>query len=112
MEQREVSMAEQLDAKLALNVMRRQDRLWQTAQGRTRWTEALGFLIALLLVASGLVLIGRNQGFREFFDANEGLGYVLLGVVSLGSFLWSHTQRQLNALLELVKRLELERSQR
>jgi hypothetical protein len=34
----------------------------------------------------------------------------VIGVALLGSFLWGQTQRQLNALLELVKRLELERS--
>lgn len=112
MEQREIFVADQVDAKLAINAMRRRDRLWRTAQGRTGWAELFGFLSALLLVAIGLIELGRSQGFREFLDAKDGLFFVLLGVVLLGGSLWSHTQRQINAVLELVKRLEVERSTR
>ena len=104
MNEQEISAVERLDAKLALRAMQRHDRLWRTAQGRVRWTEAVGFLAALVLVAIGL--------FLDVLNANQGLSAVILGIALLGSFLWSHTQRQLNALLELVKRLELERSQR
>ena len=112
MNEREISAVERLDAKLALRAMQRYDRLWQTAQGRVRWTEAVGFLAALVLLAIGLLQLSSDKGFLEVFTANKGLSLVVLGMASLGSFLWSHTQRQLNALLELVKRLELERSQR
>jgi hypothetical protein len=34
----------------------------------------------------------------------------VLGLVLLGSFLWSNSQRQSNAMLELLKRLEHDRS--
>jgi|SRR5690606_13108790 len=112
MDEQEISAVERLDAKLALRAMQRHDRLWRTAQGRMRWTEAVGFLPALGFVAIGLLELSRGKGFLEALAANKGLIFVVLGMSSLGSFLWSRTQRQLNALLELVRRLELERSQR
>jgi hypothetical protein len=110
MKHREISPAEQLDAKLAIRSMRRHEHLWRIAEGRMRWVEGLGLLLALLLVAVGLLQMFREPGFSELMRSSQGLGTVVIGVALLGSFLWGQTQRQLNALLELVKRLELERS--
>jgi hypothetical protein len=71
MEQREISPAERLDAKLALRAMRRHDELWRVAEGRTRWVEAAGLLLALVIVAVGLLQISRETGFVELVKRLE-----------------------------------------
>lgn len=40
----------------------------------------------------------------------RGIAYVVIGIVMLVSCLFTHRERQLNALIEIVKRLERDRS--
>jgi hypothetical protein len=51
--------------------MRRHDELWRVAEGRTRWVEAAGLLLALVIVAVGLLQISRETGFVELVKRLE-----------------------------------------
>jgi uncharacterized membrane protein len=104
MNEPEISSAAELDSVLRGRALRREAELRKVAAGHSfRWTEVLGFALALLLVLAGLV---------QYFDNGEGAIQVALGFALVASFLWSHMQRQLTALAELVKRLEGERGTR
>lgn len=106
----EVSAAEQLDAKLAIHSMRKQTQLWSIAEGSFGWRGAIALLLPLVLIAIGVAEVIQENGLADLVRDRSGALYVVLGLVLLGSFLWSNTQRQLNAMLELLKRLERERS--
>jgi hypothetical protein len=99
----EISTPEKLDVALSANSLRKHSQLWRVAKGGSfRWTEALGALLAFLLVAVGVVRLAE--------DTVSGLVFVVIGLAMMGFFAWSHIQRQLKALSEIVERLEQERS--
>jgi hypothetical protein len=100
----EVSTAEKLDAPLALGGVRKHARLWQVAEGHFGWSEAVGLLTAVLLVAFGLLEYGRSVGVAEFMRG--GIAFIASGLLLLISFQWSAAQRQRSALLELLRHLE------
>jgi hypothetical protein len=106
----EVSTAEHLDAKLALRSMRKHAELWKVAEGTMGWRGVVTLLPPVVLIAIGVAQLIQEKGLAELVREAGGAVYVLLGLVLLGSFLWSSTQRQLNAVLELMKRLENDRS--
>ena len=110
MKEHEVSTAERLDAKLTIRAMRKHDQLWRVAEGRMTWAESIGFLLPVVLIAIGLLQVSRDEGILDLVKNAGGAGYVALGLVLVGTFIWSHFQRQLNALRELLRRLERERS--
>ena len=109
MKQHAVSTAEHLDAKLTLHAMRKREQLRRIAEGRFGWRLSVILLPPVLLIAIGLTQLTREERLAEVMRETSGAVYVVLGVTLLVSFLWSYTQRQLNALLELVKRLEQDR---
>lgn len=97
----EISTPEQLDAALRASALRKHAQLWKVAEGRSfPWAEALGLACAVLFLA-----IGMARGFSQ--DAGGAI-QLALGVLMVATFVWSHMQRQLNALVEVVKRLERE----
>ena len=103
MTKHDISTPEELDTALSANALRRHDQLWKVAEGRSiRLVEALGLVSAVLLVAIGVV-----TGFSQ---NAVGAVQLALGVLLIGSFIWTHMQRQVNALAELVKKLEREQS--
>jgi hypothetical protein len=103
MKEHEISTPEQLDVSLSASALRKHVQLWKVAEGRSfRWAEALGLACAVLFLA-----IGIARGFSQ--DAG-GAVQLALGVLMVAGFIWSHMQRQLNALVEVVKRLEREHS--
>jgi hypothetical protein len=106
----EVSTAEHIDAKLAIHAIRKQAQIWKTAEGAVGWRGAVVLVLPLLLIAIGLAQLIQEEGIAALMRESSGGVYVVLGVVLFGSFLWSNTQRQLNAMLELLKRLERDRS--
>ena len=102
MKEHEISTPDDLDVALSANLLRKHSQLWKVAEGRSfRWTEALGLAIAVLLVAVGIA---------RFSEEASGTIQIAIGLALVASFIWSHMQRQLNALVELVKRLEDKRS--
>jgi hypothetical protein len=99
----EISTPEKLDVALGANSLRKHSQLWKAAKGRSfRWSEALGVSVAVLFLAMGIVPLTD--------DADAGLMFVILGVAIAGSVVFGHMQRQLSALVELLERLEHERS--
>jgi len=102
MKKREISTPEQLDVALSASALRKHSKLWRIAEGRSfRWAEALGLTVGVLFLAMELV--------RGFSEDSESTTLLALGVLMVGSFVWGHMQRQVNALVELVKNLESER---
>ena len=109
MKKPEVSIAEHLDAKLTLRAMEKQAQLWRIAEGRLGWRLGVALLPPVLLIAIGLTQLIQDAGLAGLMRKAPGAVYVVLGVALLVSFLWSASQRQLNALLEIVRRLESDR---
>lgn len=112
MKEREVTLAEQIDAKLTISAMRKRVQLWRIAEGRMRWGEGISFLAPLLLIGIGIARLAQEDGLMALLRESEtrGIAYVVIGIVMLVSCLFTHRERQLNALIEIVKRLERDRS--
>ena len=114
MKDREVTLEEQVDARLTINAMRKHAQLWRIVEGRARWTETIGFVVSVLLIGFGVVRLAQDHGLSGLFGESEipGLGYFLIGALMLVSFVAMHGQRQFSALVEIVKRLEQDREGR
>lgn len=108
MKDTDVSTPALLEARLAIGGMRKHAHLRKIAEGRFSWSESVGLIAAVLLVVIGLVQFGRLVGVTDFM--RSGVVFVVSGLVLLVSFFWSNVQRQQKALLELIKRLEPDRS--
>jgi|GEM_PF-3264760 phosphotransferase system glucose/maltose/N-acetylglucosamine-specific IIC component len=101
MNEHEISTPEQLDVALNAGAIRKRAQLWKIAEGRSlKWAEVIGFVCAVLFLA-----IGIARGFTQ--DASAAI-QLALGVLMVAAFFWSRMQRQLNALVEVVKSLERE----
>lgn len=95
MNEHEIATHSDLDVALSAHTLRRHSELWKVAEGRSfRWADGLLLLCALFLVVAGL---GAEVRATE---------QVVLGVGLIGAFVYGHMQRRVNAMAELVKRLE------
>jgi len=102
MKEHDISTPADLDVALSANTLRKHSQLWKVAEGRSfRWAEALGLVCAVLFVGIGVA---------RFAEQASGAIQIALGLAMLATFVWGHLQRQVNALAEIVKRLERERS--
>jgi hypothetical protein len=104
MEAQEISTPRDLDTALGANALRKRAQLWKVAEGRSfRWAEALGLAAGLLLVVIGASRFSEDAG---------GTVLLALGLAMAVGTVLGHLQRQLSALVEVVKRLERESSRR
>jgi hypothetical protein len=101
-----ISTAEKLDAKLTIRAMQDRLQLWRLAEGRFGWREIIVFLVPIVLITMGIAQLARDEGIVQLMLEAKGAGAIFLGLVFMALFMWNHTQRQLNALRHLVKRLE------
>lgn len=102
MTEHKISTPEELDVVLGANALRKHAQLWKVAEGRSfRWADALGLACAVPLVVISIAQLSPDAG---------GAIQLGLGLLMMASFVGSHMQRQLNALVELVKRLERDHS--
>jgi hypothetical protein len=100
----------QLDAQISLQEIREREKLWQLAQGRFGWRGAIGYLSPILLLVAAVSMISERNGLGEFMRERRGEMLFILAFTLLGFTLWANAQRQLTALVEIVKRLERSRS--
>lgn len=112
MNEQDIATPRDLDVALSANALRKHSQLWKVAEGRFfRWVDLLGLCCAALLLAIGLVgalRVADDSGGRE----QVGFFFAITATLMIALFLWTHMQRQLQALLELVKRLEQEALER
>ena len=112
MQEHDIATSSELDVALSAKQLRKHSQLWKVAEGRAfRWVDLLGLVCAILLFATGVIgafRIAGNSGGRE----QIALVFSIMATLMVAMFLWSHMQRQLQALLELVKRLEQEALER
>ena len=106
MTQHEIETPQDLDAAIRRQRASKHSQLWRVAEGRSfRWVDALGLLLAALLLGVSVV------GFKRVADDSSGMLFVALffalaAILMLATCLWGLMHRQVKALTELVKRLE------
>jgi hypothetical protein len=105
-----ISTAEKVDAKLTIRAMQDHLRLWKLAEGHFGWREIIVCLVPIVLITMGIAQLARDEGVVQLMQEAKGVGPIFLGLLFMVSFMWNHTQRQLNALRQVVKRLERDRS--
>jgi len=103
MKEHEISTPNDLDAALSGNALRRRSNLWKAAEGRSfLWRDAFSGVVAALLLVVGIT--------RFLEDPASGTIQIAIALVMVSVIIWGHLQRQVNALVELVKGLAQERS--
>jgi uncharacterized membrane protein YiaA len=92
----EISAPQEFDAALAGNAMRKREKLWKAAEGRSlRWSEFIAAIVGGLLALTGLYGIVVEQELVGAYQLAFGLS--LLGFSRL-----RHQQKQIDALREIV----------
>jgi len=97
MKEREITSETELDAALAGSKMRRREKLWKMAEGRSfRWPDVAG------LVCGGLLIV---VGIKGVFDeiGPTSVIYLVAGMFGFAGALYRHQQSQIDALRELLK---------
>lgn len=95
MNDRDISSREELDAALAGNAMRREEKLWKAAEGRTFvWGDVIGALLGGIVLAAGIY---------ETMQQADGVLLFALGIGLIGSTMYRRQQAQINALRKLLK---------
>jgi hypothetical protein len=99
MRENEISTPQEFDSALAGNAMRKNERLWKAAQGRSfRWFDVLSALIGGLLAFTGFYGIVVEQELVGAYQLAFGFGL-------LGFSMFRHQQTQIDALREIVRDL-------
>jgi hypothetical protein len=102
MNEHEISSPTDLDTALNANALRKHANLWKVAEGRSfRWSEVLAGSIAALLCVVAITRISE--------DLTAARIELALAFAIVAAAAWGRLQRQMNALAEIVKRLEEER---
>lgn len=102
MKEHEISTPQDLEVALSASALRKRSQLWKVAEGRSiRWIEAAGVVLALFLFGLGIT--------QSIEAGSQGMVQIAMALMMIVSFVCTHIWRQLNALVEIVKRLENER---
>jgi len=96
MKDSQITSPEQLDAALVGNEMNKLQKLWRQAEGRSYfWVDLIGVAVGALLIFGSL--------YRGFFEQDDAMWQIILGLSLVGSAVYRRQQSQINALRELLK---------
>jgi hypothetical protein len=99
MREQKISTPQDLDAVLAGNAIRKLEKVWKVAEGRSyRWTDLIAALVGGLLALTGLYGTLIAQEIAGAFQLAFGLSL-------LGFSMLRHQQLQVDALREIVRDL-------
>jgi hypothetical protein len=99
MKEHDIAITRDLDLASSANALRRHSQLWKLAEGRSfHWTGVLVLGCAILVVGIGFALLFSNDA--------DGMLHIVFGLAMVAIVMWHQRQRQFNALVELVKRIE------
>jgi hypothetical protein len=102
MNEHEITSPADIDTALSANALRKHSNLWKVAEGRSfRWSEILAIAIAALLSAIAITRLSE--------DMVSAVIELALALAIVAAAAWGRLQRQMNALAEIVRRLEQER---
>jgi hypothetical protein len=95
----EISTLQELDAALVGNEMRKREKLWKVAEGRSfRWSDTIAAIVGGLLALTGLYGIVVEQDL-------VGAYQLAFGLSALGFSMIRHQQTQIDALREIARDL-------
>jgi hypothetical protein len=101
---------QQLDIRIALHSLKENSTLWRTAEGRMNWRSIMSFLAPVLLLIIGFVRLFEGQEPSRLSPEFVGIVFLVFGAVSLAFSIWAVQQSRLDAILEIVRRQERNRS--